>query len=104
MFLHGIFNAAAIGQEITVAVVFGKLTYPVPMFHGPLIFLMGFIYFIIIIFALIESRARIIKEAAYEKERLRQKQIEQSRTKYCKQCGTPLPAGRICCDNCGTMN
>ncbi len=104
MLLHGIFNAAAIGQEITQAVVFGKLTYPLPMFHGPLIFLMAFIYFIIIIFALIESRARIIREDAYEKERQRQKQLEQAGAKCCRECNTPLPQGRICCDQCGTMN
>jgi RsiW-degrading membrane proteinase PrsW (M82 family) len=97
--LHSIFNFSAIGQGICQQMYFEGLQYPVPLFHGPLILVMTFIYFIIIILALIESWARVRRENAYEKERKSGKIQKQKIT--CSFCGANLSSGDIFCGDCG---
>jgi len=97
--LHSIFNFTAIGQGLYQQMYFKGLQYPVPLFHGPLIFFMTFIYFIIIIFALIESWARVRRENNYEKERKSGK--IQSRKITCSSCGVNLSPEALFCGDCG---
>lgn len=79
MTLHGIFNTVAILQGVAQSIVLQGIDVPVPVFHGPLLLLVGIIYLIIIGFALWESYARVKRERIFEEERLRIKKMEQDK-------------------------
>ena len=104
MTLHGIFNFMAIVQGAVQYTVFEGIDYPVPLFHGPLILLMGAIYFVIIILALWESYARVKREKAYQthrQERRERRAREKAGDKYCPHCEAELSPDSVFCKSCG---
>jgi len=113
MTLHGTFNLLAIIQGAVQYTFLEGVKYPVPLFHGPLILLMGAVYFIIIIFALWESYSRVKREREFEVERKKLKAAGGENingkditggNRFCRVCEAELPPLGGFCTKCGNRN